>query len=465
MLQDNIVAIATGGLATSAIGIVRISGAKIHHIIKALTHKNNLVPRHAYYQKIYAIDIANDQFLSDQILDIALLIYFQGPNSFTGEDVLEIQAHGNFILLNSIVENCLKLGCRLAKAGEFTQRAYMNGKLDLVQAESIADLINAKSAIEVNAALSSLQGRFSQRINCVNQDLVRLRVFVEATLDFPEEDVEFIAGEHVKQQMEHISSQMLILLNSVQQGVLLNNGAKIVIVGQPNVGKSSLFNALADEDVAIVTDIAGTTRDVIQRQVLINGVIFTLLDTAGIRESDDVVEQIGVERAVCALASADVGILLIDICNYNSGGSGFSDIDKALLAKVKEVLPSGVPLITVFNKIDKLSQNQLQLADLQLAISVKNGIGIDQLKQILLKAVGYKDTSAEDVFIARTRHLDAVRQSKAHVDNALAFISASQLELLAEELRLSHENLCTITGEFSSDDLLGEIFSSFCIGK
>ncbi len=465
MTKENIVAIATGGLATSAIGIVRISGTNIQHIIQALTHQETLVPRHAYYQKIYAVNTANQNCNSNKVLDIALVIYFQAPNSFTGEDVLEIQAHGNSVLLNNIVESCLQLGCRIAKAGEFSQRAYINGKLDLVQAESIADLINAQSKAEINAALASLQGRFSQRIKILNEALVRLRVFVEATLDFPEEDVDFIAGEQVMQQMENINQQMTTLLTSVQQGVLLNNGAKIVIVGQPNVGKSSLFNALADEDVAIVTDIAGTTRDVLQRQVLIHGVTFNLLDTAGIRESDDVVEQIGVGRAVEAIAMADVCVLLIDVCSYNSSGSGFSDTDKALLAKVKEVLPSGVPLITVFNKIDKLSQTPLQLSDSQLAISVKNAIGLDQLKQSLLNAVGYRDIDSEDVFIARTRHLDAVRRSQAHVDTALVFISASQLELLAEELRLAHENLCTITGEFSSDDLLGEIFSSFCIGK
>lgn len=490
MTKENIVAIATGGLVSSAIGIIRVSGTNIQHIIKALTHQEALVPRHAYYQKIYAVGDANhsaDQnFLSNTVLDIALVIYFQGPNSFTGEDVLEIQAHGNSVLLNNIVESCLKLGCRMAQAGEFSQRAYMNGKLDLVQAESIADLINAQSKAEINAALASLQGRFSQRIRLLNEALIKLRVFVEATLDFPEEDVDFIAGEQVMQQMENISQQMTTLLASVQQGVLLNNGAKIVIVGQPNVGKSSLFNALADEDVAIVTDIAGTTRDVLHKQVLINGVTFNLLDTAGIRESDDVVEQIGVGRAVEAIAMADVCILLIDICSYNNDGSGFSNVgtgfseaDKALLAKVKELLPREVPLIIVFNKIDKLdtldtldtlSQTQLQLSDsklasTQLAISVKNAIGLDQLKQSLLNAVGYRDIASDDVFIARTRHLDAVRRSQAHVDNALVCIGANQLELLAEELRLSHDNLCAITGEFSSDNLLGEIFSSFCIGK
>jgi tRNA modification GTPase len=484
MTKENIVAIATGGLVSSAIGIIRVSGTNIQHIIKAVTHQETLIPRHAYYQKIYAVGDANhsaDQnFLSNTVLDIALVIYFQGPNSFTGEDVLEIQAHGNSVLLNNIVESCLKLGCRMAQAGEFSQRAYMNGKLDLVQAESIADLINAQSKAEINAALASLQGRFSQRIKLLNEALIKLRVFVEATLDFPEEDVDFIAGEQVIQQMENISQQMTTLLASVQQGVLLNNGAKIVIVGQPNVGKSSLFNALADEDVAIVTDIAGTTRDVLHRQVVINGVTFNLLDTAGIRESDDVVEQIGVSRAVEAIAMADVCILLIDVCSYNNVGSGFSNVgtgfseaDKALLAKVKEVLPREVPLIIVFNKIDKLatlSQTQLQLSDsklasTQLAISVKNAIGLDQLKQSLLNAVGYRDIASDDVFIARTRHLDAVRRSQEHVNNALACIGANQLELLAEELRLAHENLCTITGEFSSEDLLGEIFSSFCIGK
>ena len=462
IIRNNIVAVATGnhgGLSSgaSAIGIIRISGTDIKHIIKALTKQDDMIPRHAYYQKIYDVSAT-----SEKILDIALVIYFQGPNSFTGEDVLEIQAHGNSVLLNNILECCLSLGCKMAQPGEFSQRAYLNGKMDLVQAESIADLINAQSQAEVNAALASMQGRFSQRISTLNNLLIRLRVFVEATLDFPEEDIEFIANEKVTQQMIEITDHMQQLLSSVKQGVLLNNGAKIVIVGQPNVGKSSLFNALADADVAIVTDIAGTTRDVLERQILIHGVSFNLLDTAGIRESNDVVEKIGVERAVAAVAEADVCLFVVDA----SAGMKISEADEQLLATVRTALSLEVPLIMVYNKIDQLGESSSvgSLAE-AIAISVKNGTGLEILKERMLSAVGYRQDNAGDVFIARTRHLHAVRESMAHIEQGLACVIGIKLELLAEELRLAHQALGTITGEFSSDDLLGEIFSSFCIGK
>lgn len=478
MNSDNIVAIATGHSLTSAIGIIRISGSNLKSIVFNLTKQEYLQPRYAYYQKIYNI---SEDFSSNnsqnQLIDIALVIYFEGPKSFTGEDVLEIHAHGNHILLNNIVNSCLKLGCRMAKAGEFSQRAYLNGKLDLVQAESIADLINAQSQVEIKGALASLQGNFSKRIYTLNQHLVKLRVFVEASLDFPEEDIEFIANEKVVAQMTIIEQQMINLLSSVQQGVLLTNGAKIIIIGQPNVGKSSLFNVLADEDLAIVTDIAGTTRDLLQQQILINGVTFNLLDSAGIRDSDDIIEQIGVNKAVTALTHADICVLLIDISLYDSCTSD-------ILNKIKDNLSSATPLIIVFNKIDKIKDSALlqstitSLTDLlnkkfdqhlhkvdYLAISVKEKLGLELLRQKILAAVGYNKLDHKEVFTARNRHLNAVKASKKHLGAAVLLAQNNQLELLAEELRLAHDTLSSITGDFVADDLLGEIFSSFCIGK
>lgn len=369
--------------------------------------------------------------------------------------MLEIQGHGSPVVLNMLLKRCLELGCRMAEAGEFTKRAYLNGKLDLVQAESIADLIHAESEASAKGALKSLKGEFSGQIQQINQQLIHLRMFVEATLDFPEEDIEFIANAKIKSKLELLQHEIHQLLGSTKQGVILNNGANIVIVGRPNVGKSSLLNALANEDIAIVTAIAGTTRDVVRQKIIIDGVPFNIIDTAGIRETDDVVEKIGIERALHAVASADLCMVLID------DNVVMSAADQQILVQ----LPEALPKLFIHNKIDlsgetpRISQqNELT----QIYLSAREGLGIDLLRAKLLALIGW-DNSAGDVFLARTRHLDAMRLTVKHIDNA--FANWQELEILAEELRYAHTALSSITGEFSADDLLGEIFSKFCIGK
>ncbi|RTL12454.1 MAG: tRNA uridine-5-carboxymethylaminomethyl(34) synthesis GTPase MnmE [Neisseriaceae bacterium] len=444
--QDNIVAIASGS-GQAGVGVIRISGNNLVELALALTRKQNLKPRFAHYGEF--VDA------NGEIIDSGLIIWFDAPRSFTGEDVLELQGHGSPVVLNMLLKRCLALGCRLAEAGEFTKRAYLNGKLDLVQAESIADLIHAESEATAKGALKSLKGEFSRHIDVINEQLINLRMFVEATLDFPEEDIEFIANAKIQQKLELLREQIYQLLSSTQQGVILNNGANIVIIGRPNVGKSSLLNALANEEVAIVTSIAGTTRDIVRQKIIIDGVPFNIIDTAGIRETQDVVEQIGIERAISAVKEADLALVLID------DSIGMSDEDCQILDK----LPAELPRIFVHNKIDlsagiaSITENE---SGTQVYISAKLNLGINLLRQKLLSLIGWEN-SASDVFLARTRHLDAMRLTVAHIDNA--FSNWQSLEILAEELRYSHTALSSITGEFSADDLLGEIFSKFCIGK
>ena len=445
-IQDNIAAIASGS-GQAGVGVIRISGNNLGELARILSGKQNLKPRFAHYGEF--VDA------SGEIIDSGLIIWFDAPRSFTGEDVLELQGHGSPVVLNMLLRRCLELGCRLAEAGEFTKRAYLNGKLDLVQAESIADLIHAESEATAKGALKSLKGEFSRHIEVINEQLINLRMFVEATLDFPEEDIEFIANAKIKQKLETLREQIHQLLSSTQQGVILNNGANIVIIGRPNVGKSSLLNALANEEVAIVTSIAGTTRDIVRQKIIVDGVPFNIIDTAGIRETQDVVEQIGIERALAAIKDADLALILID------DSVGMSEEDTQILGK----LPTELPRIFVHNKIDLSSGTASVIeseSDTQVYISAKLDLGIDLLRQKLLSLIGWEN-SASDVFLARTRHLDAMHIAVTHIDNA--FSNWQSLEILAEELRYSHTALSSITGEFSADDLLGVIFSKFCIGK
>jgi tRNA modification GTPase len=445
-IQDNIAAIASGS-GQAGVGVIRISGNNLSELASVLTGKQRLKPRFAHYGEF--VDAAGE------IIDSGLIIWFDAPRSFTGEDVLELQGHGSPVVLNMLLRRCLELGCRLAEAGEFTKRAYLNGKLDLVQAESIADLIHAESEATAKGALKSLKGEFSRHIEVINEQLINLRMFVEATLDFPEEDIEFIANAKIKQKLEALREQIHQLLSSTQQGVILNNGANIVIIGRPNVGKSSLLNALANEEVAIVTSIAGTTRDIVRQKIIVDGVPFNIIDTAGIRETQDVVEKIGIERALSVVKDADLALVLID------DNVGMSEEDTQILNQ----LPAELPRIFVHNKID-LSSGTASIVDnesgTQVYISAKLALGIDLLRQKLLSLIGWGN-SAGDVFLARTRHLDAMRITVNHIDSA--FSNWQSLEILAEELRYSHTALSSIIGEFSADDLLGEIFSKFCIGK
>lgn len=444
--RDNIVAIATAN-GYAGVGIIRISGFNLDSIINGLCQKTKLTPRYAHY-----VDLFDAQ---QEILDSGIILYFPNPNSFTGEDVIEIQSHGSPVVMNMLVKRCIELGCRLAEAGEFSKRAYLNGKIDLLQAESIADLIHAESEASAKGALKSLKGEFSNHINQINDSLINLRMFVEATLDFPEEDIEFIANAKIKDKLTNIRAQIHQLLHSTKQGVLLNNGANIVIVGQPNVGKSSLLNALANEDVAIVTDIAGTTRDIVKQKIIIDGIPFNIIDTAGIRETNDKVEQIGIERAYQAINNADVCLVLVD--HQHGISQTESDIINSITTQM--------PIIYVHNKIDLTNQvAKLEEIDnsIHVHLSAQTKDGLNLLTDKLLSIIGWENNQS-DTFIARTRHLDAMRITVTHIDNA--FNNWSELEILAEELRYAHTALGSITGEFSADDLLGEIFSKFCIGK
>ncbi|MEN9946186.1 MAG: hypothetical protein RLZZ293_572 [Pseudomonadota bacterium] len=446
-LVENIVAIASGS-GYAGIGVIRISGSNLANLIYQMLEPNlTLKPRYTHYSNFY-----DNQ---GNILDSGLVIYFPAPNSFTGEDVIELQAHGSPVVLNMLLKRCVELGCRLAQAGEFSKRAYLNGKLDLVQAESIADLIHADSEASARGAIKSLRGEFSQYIQQINQQLINLRMFVEATLDFPEEDIEFIASAKIQQKLQTLQEQIKILFNSTKQGVLLNNGANIVILGQPNVGKSSLLNALANEDVAIVTPIAGTTRDIVKQKIIINGIPFNIVDTAGIRDTDDLVEQIGIKRALNALEQADLVMILID----NQLGISIED------QNILDQLPVNLPHLVVHNKIDLtnhspqvMEQNQIK----HIYLSAHTHLGVELLREELLNMIGWQNNQ-QDVFLARTRHLIAMQNAVKHIDNA--FQHWQQLEILAEELRYAHTQLGSITGEFSADDLLGEIFTKFCIGK
>lgn len=445
-LADNIVAIASGA-GYAGVGVIRVSGVDLSRIINGLIKKSTLKPRFAHY-----VDLYDD---SGDVLDSGLVLYFPAPHSFTGEDVLEIQGHGSPVVLNMLIKRCIELGCRLAEAGEFSKRAYLNGKLDLVQAESIADLIHAESEATARGALKSLKGEFSQYIAKINEQLINLRMFVEATLDFPEEDIEFIAAAKIKDKLIALQEQIHQLLHSTKQGVILNNGANIVIIGQPNVGKSSLLNALANEDVAIVTAVAGTTRDVVRQKIIINGIPFNIIDTAGIRETHDVVEKIGIERAFAATQHADLCLVLVDV-NHGVGVA-----EKQIIS----TLPVNINIIYVHNKIDLLSlAPKVAIEDNQthIYISARESIGLENLRNKLLELIGWEHNE-NDVFLARTRHLDAMRLTVEHINSA--FDNWAHLEILAEELRYAHNALSAITGEFSADDLLGEIFSKFCIGK
>lgn len=444
--QDNIVAIATAH-GFSGVGVIRISGKLLLPIALTITTKSKINPRVATYSEFFDAN--------QEIIDSGLILYFPGPKSFTGEDVIEIQGHGSPVSLQMILKRCVELGCRMAEPGEFSKRAYLNGKIDLVQAESIIDLIHAESEMAAKSALKSLSGTFSNYINEINSQLINLRMFVEATLDFPEEDIEFIAEAKVKTKLELLQNEIKKLLANTRQGVLLNNGANIVIVGRPNVGKSSLLNALANEEIAIVTDIAGTTRDIIKEKIIINGVVFNLIDTAGIRDTQDVVEKIGIERALHALTNAELCLVLLD------DNIGITLEDEAILSKI----PKNIPRLYVHNKIDlsnSVARVETNLEQTSVYISAKKHLGIDILRDEILKLVGF-DNSCQDVFIARTRHLNSMNKAVEHINTS--FSNWHNLELLAEELRYAHNNLTDITGEFSADDLLGEIFSKFCIGK
>jgi tRNA modification GTPase len=441
---DNIAAVATAP-GRGGIGVVRISGRNLVNTCISLFGQA-LSPRHATYSSFLDAD--------GSVIDQGIAIYFPAPHSYTGEDVLELQGHGGTAVLNLLLKRCLVLGARLAQPGEFTQRAFLNNKLDLVQAESVADLINATSEQGARCATRSLQGDFSKAIGGLVAELINLRMLIEAILDFPEEELQLDDVGRIENELKNISFELDRVLNLAQQGSILREGAHVALVGQPNVGKSSLLNRLSGEDIALVSEIAGTTRDSIQQAININGVPLHLIDTAGLRESQDVVEQMGMERTKLVIKKADVILLLMELQQERP----------QVPPQIIESLPAGIPKIYVINKIDLLGQvPRIENHDgvEHIYLSAKANEGIDLLRDKILQLIGWHADSG--VFIARERHLQSLMKAKVNLEQAAT--KALPIELLAEELRLAQIALNEITGEFSSDDLLGEIFSRFCIGK
>lgn len=446
---EPIVAIATAP-GQGGIGVIRVSGRNLAPLIGQL-FSTPLKPRHAHY-------LSFDDHRG-QPIDKGIVLYFPAPHSYTGEDVLELQGHGGPAVLRRLLDRCLEAGAefglRHAEPGEFTHRAFLNERLDLAQAEAVADLIEASSEAAARSAMASLSGAFSQQVHELDDRIVHLRMLVEATLDFPEEEIEFLEKYQAREQLHSLQADLDHLLRQAGQGMILREGLHVVLAGQPNVGKSSLLNALAGDEVAIVTPVAGTTRDKVVQQIHIQGVPIHIIDTAGLRETDDTVERIGIERSWAEIEKANVIIHLQDIRAE----------ENPLDTDITRRLPARTPVLKVFNKLD-LAPGKPASSDSVLYISAKTGDGLDQLRQRLLDIAGWKPTS-ESPWLARERHVKALHLAAEHIDLAArhAEHNDSVLDLFAEELRLAHEALCSITGQFTSDDLLGEIFSSFCIGK
>ena len=445
---DTIAAVATPP-GTGGVGIVRISGPNAPGIARALLGRLP-VARHASFARFRGTD--------GSTLDEGLALYFPAPHSFTGEHVLELHGHGGPVVLDLVLQAALAVGARPARPGEFSERAFLNGKLDLAQAEAIADLIESASAEAARAALRSLQGAFSQRVRAISEQLIGLRLHIEAALDFPEEEIDFLADESLSQRAHRLAGEIDALLADTRQGQLLHDGMTVVLAGRPNAGKSSLLNALAQYDSAIVSPVPGTTRDILRERIQIDGLPLHVLDTAGLRESTDAIESEGVRRTHEAMRRANRVLLVIDD-NEEQG-----DSVRTLIAQ----LPAGAGITLVRNKIDRSGRAAGPVAEKteipEIAISAQNGSGLDVLRAHLKACMGYQ-TAGEGVFSARRRHLDAIARARAHLDAALSQLAARRGELAAEELRQAQQALGEITGEFTSDDLLGRIFSSFCLGK
>ena len=475
-----IIALATAP-GRGAVGVLRISGRGLGPWAQSLCGQA-LQPRHAHYLAI--------QDKTGTAIDHVLALFFKGPHSFTGEDVLELQAHGGPVVLHMLLARCLEhaaestgatgaTGLRLAQPGEFSQRAFLNGKLDLAQAEAIADLIDASTEAAARSASRSLSGEFSAHIHRLTDGLTHLRMLVEATLDFPEEELDFLQQADAAGQIQKLQTQLQEVMLKAQQGALLREGLRVVIAGQPNVGKSSLLNALAGKELAIVTPIAGTTRDKLQQELQIEGVPIHVMDTAGLRDSEDVVERMGIDRAWEAVEAADAVLFLRDLSRAHE--PAYQQADEALSLDLERRLGQRVPRLNVWNKVDVVSGPEAdKLAEKpsspasrgvpDLLVSAQNGSGLDALRQELLKLAGWQGGAQDGLFIARARHVVALQEASQHLQAAAERLhtkgqQAPALDLLAEELRLCQVALGDITGQVSSDELLGHIFSKFCIGK
>lgn len=449
MSTETIVAIATPP-GRGGVGIIRLSGPSAYSIAITLNANKPLPVRKAIFCSFYTTQ--------KELIDQGLILYFKAPYSFTGEEVIEIHAHGSPVVLDMLIKECLLLGARLARPGEFSERAFLNDKMDLTQAEAIADLIQASSQTAARMALNSLQGEFSNKINQINEQLIHLRLFVEAAIDFPEEEIDFLNDGKVSSLLASIINQLETLRSQAQQGVIIREGFSVVIAGRPNAGKSTLINRLAGRDVAIVTELAGTTRDVMRESILLDDIPLHIIDTAGLRDSDEVVEKEGIRRAWEEVKKADCILLVVDVNDPSQ--------NKLLIAEINAVRAEAVPVITVYNKIDTLTTTSLvhQHNKETVYLSAKSGDGIEGLKEKMKQIIGYQPN--EGHFLARRRHLHALDSAHTLLITGQKQLSDHRAgELLAEDLRLAHQVLCEITGEFSSDDLLGKIFSSFCIGK
>lgn len=458
MNNDTIVAVSTPP-GRGGVGIIRISGVNSCDIAQKLCRiedkekKDCFKPRVAQLSKIY--DSKNN------LIDSGIVLYFKAPNSFTGEDVIELQTHGAPIVLDEIIKAALDLGARVANPGEFSLRAYLNNKIDLTQAEAIADLINSNSLTQARLAVNSLQGDFAQKINALNASIIELRMYVEACIDFPEEEIDFLSDGKIVNDLDNILKRLNFIFTSAKEGAILREGVKAVIAGKPNRGKSTLINLLAKRDIAIVTDIPGTTRDIIRESVLIDDLPVHLIDTAGLRKSTDLVEIEGIKRTYNELKTADLLLLIIDISDLENIKDSFENLDG--------YLDPNIHVIIVLNKIDLIKNNDdlivpAEYANQIISISAKTGAGIDSLKHKIKEVVNFHPQEGQ--FLARRRHLRALQEANSYLSHGRVQVNTNKaMELLADDLRIAHNKLAQITGEFSSDDLLGKIFSSFCIGK
>jgi tRNA modification GTPase len=445
---DTIAAIATPP-GRGGIGVVRIAGPRVRTIAEALLAKLPAA-RRATYRAFHDA--------RGQAIDHGLALYFPAPHSYTGDDILELHGHGGPVVLDALLARALELGARLARPGEFTERAFLNGKLDLAQAEAVADLIDAGSLDAARAALRSLDGEFSAQVHARVEQLTRLRTYIEAAIDFPEEEVDFLADERIVSELQLIETGLAGLQQNAHQGRLLHDGMTVVLAGPPNAGKSSLLNALAQQDAAIVSATPGTTRDVLKERIHVDGMPLHIIDTAGLRESRDAIETEGIRRARVQMERADRILLVADD----------TAADTAALAEAERHLPGGIARTLIRNKAD-VSGRAPGLTDtthgVEIALSAKTGVGLDALRAHLKACMGFQSAGAGS-FSARRRHLDAIRRARAHVERGRAALTQARAgELLAEELRQAQQALSEITGEFTPDDLLGKIFTSFCIGK
>ncbi|WP_455209339.1 tRNA uridine-5-carboxymethylaminomethyl(34) synthesis GTPase MnmE [Kaarinaea lacus] len=446
--MDTITALATPA-GRGGIGVIRVSGPLSSQVAKAIFGK---IPQPRVAEYLPFKDANGDT------IDVGLALYFVAPHSFTGEDVLELQGHGGPVVMDMLIKRIVNLGVRLARPGEFSERAFLNDKLDLAQAEAIADLIDSASEQAARSALRSLQGEFSRRIHQLVDALVELRMYVESAIDFPEEEIDFLQDEHINDQLNTVLSQLQETLAEARQGQLLREGMRVVIAGRPNAGKSTLLNQLTGKESAIVTDIPGTTRDVLREQIQIDGLPLHIIDTAGLRKGSDIVEEEGIRRAWKEISQADRILYLVDASQYGNA------VDDPLM---QELQAAGPGITIVYNKMDLLEESLAHSTGgyQQFSISAKTGAGIDALRNHLKECVGYENIG-DGGFMARRRHLEALQAALLHVKQGQQQLLANRAgELLAEELRQAQQQLAQITGEFSADDLLGKIFASFCIGK